>query len=87
MELRLRGGADKKIFYLSFNPISALHWLKEEFFDNPKEDSLICHSTYLDNPLLDKEYIANLLDMKERNPQKYEVYALRQVGHHRQEGL
>jgi len=80
LELRLRGGADKKLFYLSFNPISALHWLKEEFFDNPKEDSLICHSTYLDNRFLDKEYIANLLDMKERNPQKYEVYALGKWG-------
>lgn len=80
LELRLRGGADKKIFYLSFNPISALHWLKEEFFDNPKEDSLICHSTYLDNRFLDKEYIANLMDMKERNPQKYEVYALGKWG-------
>ena len=76
LELWLRGGAGKKLFCLSFNPISALHWLKEEFFDNPKEYSLICQSTYLDNRFLDKEYIANLLDMKERNPQKYEVYAL-----------
>ena len=80
LELRLRGGAQKKIFYLSFNPISAMHWLKEEFFDNPKEDSIVCHSTYLDNRFLDDEYIANLLDMKERNPQKYEVYALGKWG-------
>lgn len=76
LELRLRGGAKKKRFFLSFNPISSLHWLKSEFFDNPKEDTLICHSTYLDNRFLDQEYIDNLLDMKERNPQKYEVYAL-----------
>lgn len=80
LELRLRGGSDKKIFYLSFNPISAMHWLKEEFFDNPKDDSLVCHTTYLDNRFLDDEYIANLLDMKERNPQKYEVYALGKWG-------
>ena len=53
-----------------------MHGLKEEFFDNPKEDSFICRRTYLDNRFLDKEYIANLLDMKERNPQKYQVYAL-----------
>jgi phage terminase large subunit len=80
LELRLRGGSDKKLFYLSFNPISAMHWLKEEFFDNPKDDSLVCHSTYLDNRFLDEEYIKNLLDMKERNPQKYEVYALGKWG-------
>lgn len=55
LELRLRGGADKKIFYLSFNPISAMHGLKEEFFDNPKENSFICHRAYLDNRFLDKE--------------------------------
>lgn len=80
LELRLRGGSDKKKFYLSFNPISANHWLKQEFFDNPKEDSIVCHSTYLDNRFLDDEYIKNLMDMKDRNPQKYEIYALGKWG-------
>ena len=80
LELRLRGGGKKKKFYLSFNPISSLHWLKSEFFDNPREDSFVCHSTYLDNRFLDKEFVDGLLDMKERNPQKYEVYALGQWG-------
>ena len=80
LELRLRGWADKKIFYLSFKLINAMHGLKEEFFDNPEEDALICRSTYLDNRFLDKEYIANLLDMKGRNPLKYEVYALGKWG-------
>lgn len=76
LELRLRGGTEKKKFYLSFNPISSLHWLKTEFFDNPKEDTVICHTTYLDNRFLDQDYIDSLLDMKERNPQKYEIFAL-----------
>lgn len=80
LKLRLRGGSDKKQFYLSFNPISANHWLKHEFFDNPMEDSIICHSTYLDNRFLDQEYINDLLDMKERNPLKYEIYALGKWG-------
>lgn len=80
IELRLRGGANKKRFYLSFNPISAQHWLKEEFFDNPKDDSLICHTTYKDNRFLDADYIANLEDMRERNPEKYQVYALGKWG-------
>lgn len=80
LELRLRGGEKKKKFFLSFNPISATHWLKTEFFDNPRDDAYVCHSTYLDNRFLDEEFIEGLLDMKDRNPQKYEVYALGQWG-------
>lgn len=80
LELRLRGGTAKKQFFLSFNPISATHWLKTEFFDNPKPDSFICHSTYLDNRFLDEEYVKTLIDLKIRNHQKYEVYALGKWG-------
>ncbi|WP_203246328.1 PBSX family phage terminase large subunit [Sporosarcina beigongshangi] len=80
LETRLRGIGHKKQFYLSFNPISASHWLKSEFFDMPKEDSVICHSTYLDNRFLDEATIKNLLDMKERNPVFYDVYALGKWG-------
>lgn len=80
LETRLRGLGHKKQFYLSFNPISATHWLKREFFDNPKEDQVICHSTYLDNRFLDEDTIKNLLDMKERNPVFYDVYALGKWG-------
>lgn len=80
LELRLRGGSAKKRFYLSFNPISAQHWLKKEFFDNPKDDSFVCHTTYKDNRFLDDEYINSLEEMKERNPSKYQVYALGEWG-------
>lgn len=80
LELRLRGGSHKKKFFLSFNPINSQSWLKEEFFDNPKDDSFICHSTYLDNKFLDEAYIATMLDMKERNPEKYKVFALGEWG-------
>lgn len=76
LELRLRGGKHKKQFYLSFNPISENHWLKAEFFDNNVSDTSICHSTYLDNRFLDDDYIRTLNNMKIRNPQKYQVYAL-----------
>lgn len=74
LELRLRGRGHKKQFYLTFNPTSNLHWLKEMFFDNPKDDSLVCHSTYKDNKHLDQAYIDSLLDMKVRNPEKWRVY-------------
>lgn len=80
LELRLRGQGKKKQFFLSFNPIDARHWLKEEFFDNPKADSFVCHTTYLDNTFLDQDYIDTLLDMKERNPEKYKVYVLGEWG-------
>lgn len=76
LEMRLRGGTIKKKFYLSFNPVSSLHWLKSEFFDNPKDDSIVCHSTYLDNRFIDQEFKDNMEDMKIRNPEKYRVYGL-----------
>lgn len=78
--LRMRGGSLRKHMFISFNPISATHWLKKEFFDNPRDDSFVFHSTYEDNRFLEQEYIDNLLDMKERNPVKYAVYALGQWG-------
>lgn len=78
--LRMRGGRLRKHMFLSFNPISATHWLKAEFFDNPRDDAFICHTTYQDNRFLEQEYIDNLLDMKDRNPVKYDVYALGKWG-------
>lgn len=57
MNLRLRGQTKvRKRFYLTFNPVSVLHWLKAEFFDNPQDNALTIHSTYRDNPFLDDEY-------------------------------
>lgn len=78
--LRMRGGSLKKHMFLSFNPISATHWLKAEFFDNPRDDSFICHTNYKHNRFLEEEYIENLLEMKERNPVKFDVYALGKWG-------
>lgn len=78
--LRMRGGRLRKHMFLSFNPISANHWLKKEFFDKPKPSSFICHTTYQDNRFLEQEYIDTLLEMKERNPVKYDVYALGKWG-------
>lgn len=80
LETRLRGIGHKKQFYLTFNPISANHFLKREFFDTPKDDQLICHSTWRDNRFLDDGTIKNLLDMKERNPVFYDVFALGKWG-------
>lgn len=57
MNLRLRGKSTvKKRFYLTFNPVSVMHWLKAEYFDTPRPNVLSIHSTYRDNPFLDDEY-------------------------------
>lgn len=80
LELRLRGGKKKKQFFLSFNPVSAQHWLKQEFFDVGKPDCLTVHSTYLNNRHLEASYIETLEGLKTRNYQKYLIYALGQWG-------
>lgn len=76
LTLRLRGGNLKKEFYLTFNPISEEHWLKEYFFDNPPDDCLVLKTTYKDNRFLDEEYISELERKRETNPLYYRIYAL-----------
>lgn len=51
------------------------HWLKQEFFDNEKDDSLVLKTTYRDNKFLDEHYINTLLDLRERNPRYFDIYA------------
>lgn len=80
LKLRLRGKGHKKRLFLSFNPISASHWLKKEFFDNKVDDCFVLKTTYLDNRFLDEEYHKVMDDMKNRNPDKYKVYALGEWG-------
>jgi len=53
----------KKKFFFSFNPWHKFHWLKEQFFDQEREDTLAFTTTYLDNPAFtddDKKYYRNL---------------------------
>lgn len=76
LTLRLRGGALKKEFYLTFNPITEDSWLKDYFFEHPPEDTLILKTTYHDNKFLDPEYIQELERKKQTNPQYYMVYCL-----------
>jgi len=56
LNLRLRGkSTHKKQITLTLNPVSALHWIKAEFFDRQAPDALTHHSTYLDNLFLDAD--------------------------------
>jgi phage terminase large subunit len=82
LDLRLRGKHIKnyKQIILSFNPISAKHWLKKRFFDEKDEDATVMHTTYLDNKFLDDNYIKILTSLKKTNFAYYQIYALGKWG-------
>lgn len=65
---------------LSFNPISAHHWLKKKFFDDGVEDTYIQKTTYHDNRFLPEEYLRVFDDLKKTNPTYYKIYALGEWG-------
>jgi PBSX family phage terminase large subunit len=79
--LRLRGiSKHQKRFFLTFNPVSDSHWIKERFFDKPpeveKDKILIMHSTYKDSTkFLDKEYPIRMEALKEVDYTYWDVYA------------
>lgn len=81
VNLRLRGeGPVAKQITLTFNPISHLHWLKKYFFDQPKGNTSIYHTTYKDNHYLDKPYIEQLEALKDIDETYYNVYCLGEWG-------
>lgn len=81
LDLRLRGKTRHyKQIMLSFNPISALHWLKRAFFDIPKDGASVIHSTYKDNKFLDPEYAKVLEALKIQDRVLYDIYALGKWG-------
>ena len=74
LNLRLRSEVEDKQIILAFNPINQHHWLYNFCEEEPPESFRYLHSTYKDNPFLDKENYNALEEMKIRNPQKYRVY-------------
>jgi len=81
LNLRLRGKTKTtKQMILSFNPISSMHWLKAYFFDNPKKNVFISHTTYRDNAFLDEEYKQELEDLKDIDYPYYCIYCLGEWG-------
>lgn len=83
LRLRLRGMApvQKQITY-TFNPISALHWLKTRFFDNPLpgDKCSVVKSTYKDNQWLPSEDAEQIESLKHEDEQFYKIYALGEWG-------
>lgn len=80
---RLRGVLPEGLFYqirLSFNPVSATHWIKSAFFDRSDKNVLAHHSTYLDNAFCDKAYHERMERRRLTDPEGYRVYGLGQWG-------
>lgn len=74
LNLRLRGKTPNQQIIMAFNPISKHHWLYDFCEVNPPTSFRYTHSTYKDNPFLNKEYIAELEELYSRNPQKARVF-------------
>ena len=81
LNIRLRGETKHyKQIILSFNPISAVHWLKKRFFDRHDPDATVHESTYKDNRFLPEEDRAVLEGFKDTDEYYYMVYCLGQWG-------
>jgi len=60
---------------MTFNPVSALHWLKKRFFDSTKHEAFTLKTTYEDNKFIDDEYKKVLEDLKSQDEIYYQIYA------------
>jgi len=80
VDLRLRDPSEYHQVILTFNPVSALHWLKKRFFDTIDERAEIRKTTYQDNKFIDPSYVEVLEGLKTQNENLYKVYALGEWG-------
>lgn len=79
MQLNLRCRGENPIginqLYFSFNPIDPNSFWKP-LTENPLKNMAVCHSTYLDNPFNEQEYIDELEGLKEQDETYYKIYGL-----------
>ncbi len=81
LDIRLRGKTRYyKQMILTFNPVSASHWLKKRFFDTPDPRARVHESTYKDNRFLDREAAATLEGFRDTDEYYYTVYCLGRWG-------
>jgi len=77
LKLRLRRATNSvNQMYLTFNPVAG--WTQKQFFEQESDDVAILHTTYVDNPFLDKEYTEMLELLKEQDEAYYQIYTLGQ---------
>ena len=74
LNLRLRGKTPNQQIIMAFNPISKNHWLYDFCEKNPPKSFKYIHSTFRDNPFLNKEYVAELEELYIRNPAKARIF-------------
>lgn len=78
LDLRLRGQSQIPFqLTLSFNPVSAFHWLKAYFIDSRLRNCTVLKTTYLDNRFIDDAYKERLNALTGTAKQ---VYALGEWG-------
>lgn len=81
---RLRGLLDNPNLYyqitLTFNPVSAQHWIKKKYFDYEDDDIFNHHSTYLQNRFIDDAYHRRMERRKHQDPDGYRIYGLGEWG-------
>lgn len=81
---RLRGKLDNpNLFYqitMTFNPVSATHWIKSKYFDVSNKDIFTHHSTYMNNRFIDQAYHRRMMMRKQRDPDGYRIYGLGEWG-------
>ena len=80
LNLRLRGATPNQQIIMAFNPISKNHWLYDFCEVNPPTSFVFNHSTYKDNPFLNKEYVHELEELYKRNPAKARIFCDGQWG-------
>lgn len=78
LRLRKKNPARKQNqIFLTFNPVNQFHWLITDLVQGkPNPRAVIHHSTYLDNPFLDSEYVEELLRLEEQDPNYFRIYTL-----------
>lgn len=81
---RLRGALENDhLFYqitLTFNPVSANHWIKRRFFDRCDDDTITNRTNYLQNAFIDEAYHRRMMRRKELDPEGYRIYGLGEWG-------
>lgn len=78
LRLRLRKATHdtRNRMFLTFNPIGKHSWIYKHFFQEKQKDTAILHTTYKDNPFLEKEYVEMLENLVNTDRYYYEVYVL-----------
>jgi len=76
LDLSIRGEIPEGYFKqitLTFDPWSAISWLKARFFDKPDEDVFVKTTTWECNEWLDEADRAIFLKMRKNNPRRYRI--------------